>query len=184
MAVEQRGVSLGAEAAACSRALCWDILTPYSSALLSDLLGWRTQCIIYPGLMHARCPISAVFGHYSHTWPPSCRPLWPDPRDPSDDLRSKSLFFLTWDSWIRIYLCCGHRCWCPSYIKHVKYYMLLTHTSYCIMGADICGFFVVSMVCSFCAFTLERCTYRICKYVTSSLSFYTARFLYFFLYYN
>lgn len=108
--------------------------------------------------MHARCPISAVFGHYGcRARPPSCRPSWLDPGDPSDDLRSRSLFPLTWDPCPRVHLCWGKRIrtWVPPYIKLVKYSIRvetpLTPISHPIpnqpdMEADTCGFFMASEV--------------------------------------
>lgn len=99
----------GMEAAACSRGPAPDRLTPYSSALLSDLQGWRTQCIIWPALMHARCPISAVFGHYSAS--PGLLPAGDraGPRRPFWWSLSRSLVPLTWDPCPTIHCCWGKR---------------------------------------------------------------------------
>ena len=108
--------------------------------------------------MHARCPISAVFGHYDGlARPPSCRLSRPDPGDPSDDLTRRFLFPLTWDPGSRIYLCWGgkHRHGCPPSIKLVKYSirveMLPTPISHLIrnqpaMEGDTCGFFMAPVV--------------------------------------
>lgn len=104
--------------------------------------------------MHARCPISMVFGHYGcFARPPSCRPSWLDPGDPPDDLGSRSLFPLTWYPCPSIHLCWGKqaRTWVPTIHQTLKYSfwveMLLTPISHPIlnqpaMATDTCGFLI------------------------------------------
>lgn len=110
--------------------------------------------------MHARCPISPVFGHYGHrARPPSCRPSWVDPGDPSLMISRADLCppHLTWDPRPRVHMGWGGHTRgyvCPPYIKLVKYSIrvetLLTPISHLIlnqpaMEADTCGFFKASV---------------------------------------
>lgn len=107
--------------------------------------------------MHARCPISAVFGHYGRlARPPSCRPSRKDPGDSPLMISGTDLCFPAHEIPVPGFIYAGGKhtqTWVPPYIKLVKYSIrvetLLTVISHPIlnqpaMEADTCGFFVAT----------------------------------------